>query len=45
MPWTENVEHGVSRRDQIVGNDSPMTPPPQSLRAQDGATALVAELA
>jgi len=45
MAWTKNVKHCVSLGDQIVGNDSPMTPPPQSLGAHDGAAATVAELA
>src|SRR5262249_20837016 len=45
MPWTENVEHHVSCRNQIVGNDAPVTSPPQSLSAHAGATALVAKFA
>ena len=45
MPGTENVEHHVSRSDQIVGDDSAVTSPPQSLSAHDGTTVFVAELA
>src|SRR5215831_19599373 len=45
MPWPQNVEDPFSRGDQIVGNDAPVTSPPQSLGAHNGARALVAKLA
>ena len=34
----ENVHDGFTSSDEIVGNDASMAPPPQSLRAHDGAS-------
>src|SRR6266536_2631105 len=31
----QNVEHGLARRNQIIGNDAPMTAPPNSFGAHD----------
>src|SRR5262245_19153972 len=43
MPRTANMQHGIARGDQIVGDNSPMTPPQQGFGAHDGAAAFVAE--
>src|SRR5579871_3607452 len=37
MTRTENVEHALARREQIIGNDPAVTAPPHRLGAHDGA--------
>jgi hypothetical protein len=39
LPRPHDVEHALSRREQIIGNDPPMASPPNALRAHDGAVA------
>src|SRR3569833_262765 len=38
MPFAENVEDLFASREQIIGNDAAVTPPPHRFRAHDGAT-------
>jgi hypothetical protein len=37
----ENVEYGLTRREQIIRNDAAMASPPYGLGAHDGATPLL----
>ena len=43
LPWPHNVEHALSRRQQIVGNDPAMAAPPEALCTHDGARASARE--
>ena len=38
MSMTENVKYDLAGRQQVVGDDPSMAPPPQRFRACDGAT-------
>src|SRR5690349_439425 len=41
----ENVKDGLAGGDQVVGDDPPVTPPPQSFRTHDRAALGVAQFA
>src|SRR6266704_1325071 len=41
----ENMEDGLPRADQVLGDEAPMAPPPQGFRAHDRASLRTAQLA
>src|SRR6266566_4469789 len=45
MPWSKDVKCGLPCGHQIVGDDTPVAPPPQRFRTHDGAASVAPQLA
>lgn len=45
MPRPKYVEHSLARGDEVVGDDTPVAPPPNGFRTHDYASCAMAELA